>query len=372
MLRWRDFTDVFFGEEPTLFRAGSPWRWVFAVGGVGLALAVTLGVKPLQEQPPTLLFFAAVILTSWYAGMRAGLLASLLSIITLDYFFVAPLYSLEFELLDLVDLFTFAGAAWLISTLQARWRSAHRALVAVEQEMELARRIQQRLFPTSSPALPGWDIAGVCHPANATGGDFFDYFPMAPSTLGIVVGDVSGHGLGPALVTALLHAYLRTLARTQSRPDEILTHANRLLCEDMHSGLFATVVFACLDPESRRWSYAGAGHEAYLLDVSGEMTRLPSSGLPLGISPAEDVAGGGERTLQPGQVVLLISDGILESASPDNEMFGLARAVDLVRRHRAHSAQEIAELLCRAAQSHAHPGPQTDDMTVVVIKVGTR
>ena len=353
---------------PAIFRVGYLARGGFAIGTVAAALALTLGVQPLREQPPTLLFFTAVILTSWYAGTRAGLLASVLSIVALDFFLVEPLYSLQIEVLDLVDFAAFAGATWLISTLQARWRRTHRSLVEVEQETQLARQIQQRLFPASPPSCQGFDIAGVCLPASATGGDFFDYIPVAGNSLGIVVGDVSGHGLGPALGMALVHAYLRALALTQTRPDEILTRANQIVCEETENGWFATVFLASLVAPSRSLTYAGAGHEAYLLDESGEVTVLPSTGMPLGISRDEEVASGVERILQPGQILLLVSDGILESASPDNEMFGLTRLVELVHKGRDQPAREIAETLCRAAQSHAQPAAQTDDMTVVVIK----
>ncbi|MCY2996159.1 MAG: SpoIIE family protein phosphatase [Planctomycetota bacterium] len=355
-------------EYPAIFRAGHLARYGFTIGTVAAALALTLGVQPLREQPPTLLFFTAVILTSWYAGTRAGLLASVLSIAALDFFFVAPLYSMQIEVLDLVDFAAFAGATWLISTLQARWRRTHRSLVEVEQEMQLARQIQQRMFPASPPSCQGFDIAGVCLPASATGGDFFDYIPVAGNSLGIVVGDVSGHGLGPALGMALVHAYLRALALTQTRPDEILTRANQIVCEETENGWFATVFLASLVAPSRSLTYAAAGHEAYLLDESGEVTVLPATGMPLGISRDEEIASGVERILQPGQILLLVSDGILESASPDTEMFGLMRLVELVHKGRGQPAREIAEALCRAAQTHAQPAAQTDDMTVVVIK----
>jgi hypothetical protein len=205
-------------EQPALLRRGRGLRFIFAAGAVGIALGVTLAVPPLWEQPPTILFFAAVILSSWYGGLIAGLVASILSMLALDYFFVEPFYALRIELLGLVDFVAFAGATWLISTLQARWRNTHRTLVTLEQELALARRIQQRLFPADDPSEPGLDVAGVCYPAGSTGGDLFDYVPMADGRLGFVVGDVCGHGFGPALVMALVHAYLRALALTPADP----------------------------------------------------------------------------------------------------------------------------------------------------------
>lgn len=356
-------------ERPALLRVNSPWRWGFALGLVALALAITVGIPALREQPPTLLFFAAVVLTSWYGDLRSGLFASLLAMLALEYFFVEPLYSLRLESLDLVDFCAFAGVTWLVSTLQTRWRRVQAKLIEVDQELQLARQIQQRLFPAAAPATPGCEIAGICRPASATGGDFFDYLPMPREALGVVVGDVSGHGLGPALVMALLHAYLRTLARTHNTPDEILTQANRLACDDMEAGQFATVLLVCLEPQSRRLTYAGAGHEGYLVDAHGEVTRLASTGLPLGIVADEEIACGPVWTLEPGQIVLLISDGILEAPSAHQELFGLERTIRVVQQQRERPAREIAEALCDAALAYSRPAPPTDDMTVVVIKV---
>jgi phosphoserine phosphatase RsbU/P len=327
-------------------------------------------VRVLSDQPPTLLFFTAVILTSWYAGLRAGLLASVLSMTALDFFFIPPLHSLEMEVLDLVDVATFAGATFLVSSLQTRWRRTHRKLVEAEQEMQWARNIQQQLIPTRAPPCDGLDIAGVCLPTSATGGDFFDYIPIAGDSLGIVVGDFSGHGLGPALGMALVHAYLRGLAVTQTRPDEILTRANELVCRDIEDGWFATVFLARLVPSTRSLTYAGAGHEAYLLDDFGQVETLKSTGIPLGILAEGRILSGRELTLQPGQILLLISDGILESMSPSDDRFGLTRTMDVVRRNRELPAREIADALCLAAQDHARPARPQDDMTVVVVKVG--
>ncbi|HEY2253442.1 MAG TPA: SpoIIE family protein phosphatase, partial [Planctomycetaceae bacterium] len=330
---------------------------------------VTFFVKPLHEQPPSLLFFTAVILTSWYGGMWAGLCASLLSIVALDLVFVGGKLSPQMEFVDLVDVIAFAGVAWLISFTQSRWRKAHRSLVVVEEDMYLARQIQHRMFPAQAPDLAGFDIAGRCFPADATGGDFFDYIPMADHGVGICIGDVSSHGVGPALVMSLIRAYLRALSRTRTDPGVILSETNDIACDDLEDGRFATVFLCRLEPHGRSIVYAGAGHESYLLHVSGEATTLESTGLPLGLVKERPIASAPAVTLQPGELVLLVSDGIFESVSVDRKLFGLTQTLDVVRANRHLSAAEIVAALCRAAQEFGNHAPQKDDMTVVVIKV---
>jgi phosphoserine phosphatase RsbU/P len=192
---------------------------------------------------------------------------------------------------------------------------------------------------------------------------------MRNGRLGVVIGDVCGHGLGPALGMALVHAYLRALAQTLDTPGEILCQANRNVCQEMESGWFATVSLCQLDPQTRSLMYAGAGHESYLFDTSGEVTALRASGLPLGIDADKAITGSPAIELQAGQLVLLLSDGITESESTDGNPFGLAGATDVVRAHRHESAREIVTALCQAAQHHARPASQTDDITAVVIKV---
>jgi hypothetical protein len=356
-------------EQPSLARSGPAWPFAFAAGSVAVALLVTYFVEPLRQQPPSLLFLTAVILTSWYAGMRAGLCASILSLVALNYVFVAGQWTFNVEFVDLVDFIAFAGVAWLTSFTQNRWRRAHRALVIVEEEMYLARQIQQRLFPDHPPDLPGFEIAGSCFPADATGGDFFDYIPMADHGVGLCLGDVSSHGVGPALVMSLIRAYLRALSRAQIDPGAILSETNDIACDDLEDGRFATVFLCRLEPNSLSMTYAGAGHESYLLHASGETTALESTGLPLGFLKEKPIVSAPTISLQPGELVLLISDGIFESVSAEGELFGLAQALDVVRTNRHLTASEIVAMLCRAAQDFGRHDTQKDDMTVVVIKV---
>lgn len=357
-------------EQPPLSRFGNWACYGFAIGAVAVAMVATYTIPPLREQPPNLLFFVAVVLTSWYAGLRAGLIAAVLSIVALDLFFLGkPIFSLRMEIVeDGVDLVAFAAATWLVSLFQDRWRQTHHKLVAVEQEMQIARRIQQRFFPATALSPAGFEIAGTCLPAADTGGDFFDYIPMLDERLGITLGDVSGHGLGPAIVMVLVRAYLRALALTYSAPEEILTKANRLVYEDVEEGWFATVAFLQLDTRSGSLLYAGAGHESYLLDASGEVTRLESTGLPLGLFADATIGQRPLAALRPGEIMVLLSDGIVENRSIWREPFGLERALESVRAHRQESSPEIVAALFQAVRSYLGNAAQKDDMTIVVVK----
>src|SRR5882672_9710414 len=146
-------------------------------------------------------------------------------------------------------------------------KCAERELRENQEQFRVARDIQQRLFPKSAPACPGFDIAGASFPAEATGGDYFDYLPMLHDRLGVVVGDVTGHGIGPALLMAETRAYLRILARNREDVGEILTRANGILAEDVGSERFITLFLGRIDPKNRGFVYASAGHPAgYVLN----------------------------------------------------------------------------------------------------------
>src|SRR5262249_5464583 len=161
-------------------------------------------------------------------------------------------------------------------------------------------------------------------PAEATGGDYFDFIPMRNGCVGIVVGDVSGHDFGSALLMSEVRAYLRALVLTHDDLSDILTLANALLVKDMDD-TFVTLFFACLDPQTRSLVYAGAGHEGVLLHATGRRERLRSTSLPLGFEKDLVVASAPALVLEPGDVVVLLSDGVTEAPSQRGDRFGIDR-----------------------------------------------
>ncbi len=248
-------------------------------------------------------------------------------------------------------------------------RQAEMTVHVRERELSIARTIQQGLLPKAPPALPGFEIAGATHPAQETGGDYFDFIPLPGGDWWVAVGDASGHGIGAALLMAAARAYLRALAVTHTGPDQVLDRVNRRLAEDVTADHFVTLFLARLSPRWHSLVYSSAGHvPGYVLDARGDVRLvLPSTGVPLGLGPAGGFPQGPEAILGPGDLVLLLSDGIVEARSGGGKLFGLERTLEVVRAHRSEPAGDIVAALLQEARAWS-PGPPADDMTVVVLK----
>jgi PAS domain S-box-containing protein len=241
----------------------------------------------------------------------------------------------------------------------------------LEIEMRLAREVQQRFYRTNA-SVPGYDIAGAAYPASATGGDYFDFIPMPDGCLCIAIGDVSSHGIGAAMVMAETRAYLRSSVTISSDVGAILTRVNRALGADLDYGHFVTLLLMRLDPHTQTMTYANAGHvPGYLVDGAGKSEMaLESTGPPLGpfgevVFPTSEIL-----PLDPGKIVLFMTDGITDSLAQEDMELGLERAVQYVSAHRNEPAQKIADGLCRAALASAKGGTPQDDTTSVIVKVG--
>jgi serine phosphatase RsbU (regulator of sigma subunit) len=254
---------------------------------------------------------------------------------------------------------------------RTRREQAERELRATHNDMNAARSIQQRLFPDRAPEIAGFDIGGGSFPAGDTGGDYYDFVPMHGGALGLVVGDVSGHGFGPALLMANTRAYLRALAMTCGDVGEILTRTNAALGEDTSDEHFVTLLFARLDPTDRSVVYASAGHNPGLvLDAAGNVRReLKSTDLPLGVMPDTVFTAAPRFELTPGEILFLFTDGLVEARAPDKTDFGLERALETIREHRTRPASEIVEAMYQRARDFEGGEPQRDDVTMVVVKL---
>jgi sigma-B regulation protein RsbU (phosphoserine phosphatase) len=227
------------------------------------------------------------------------------------------------------------------------------------------------LFPKQAPSLPGFEIAGASYPAATASGDYFDYLPMLYGRMGVVIGDVSGHGIGPALLMAITRAYLRLLITRRESPGEILTVANRTLVDDMGSERFLTLCLARLDPEQRSLVYANAGHStAYLLDGNGGLKQvLKRTGIALGWN-AEAVYGDSDPIpLVTGDVLVLGTDGIEEAVGVGDSLFGTDRLLEVVRANRWKPARLIVDALYEATRAFTGRSAQEDDITAIVVKV---
>lgn len=240
----------------------------------------------------------------------------------------------------------------------------------LREEIRLARQIQQKLFPVAPLPLAGFDVSGASYPAEATGGDYFDYIPMRDGGLGVVIGDVSGHGFGPALLMAELRAYLRALLLTRADVGEIIGLLNRALADDAPEGRFATLFLARLDPITRSLVYASAGHTpGYILRPTGEVKSiLPSTGMPLAVLPDRGYPTIAVPPLEPGELLLLLTDGLAEAHGPDYKLFGIPRILEVVRAHQDQPARTIVDTLYGVVRDFCGALTQLDDITAIVIK----
>jgi PAS domain S-box-containing protein len=239
-----------------------------------------------------------------------------------------------------------------------------------ESVLLLARSVQQRLFPAHAPPVPGFDIYGATFVADVTGGDYYDYIPLPGECLGILVADVSGHGVDSALLMAETRAVLRATAQTTSEPSEILAVVNRVLHADMEAHRFATLLFVSLHLPSRSLCYSSAGHTpGYLLDSRGAVKgALSATGLPLGFFPDSRYGTSSPLRVDPGDTLVLLTDGVTDCGIPEGELFGAERALEVIRSSRGARSADVVEGLYRAVRAFENGGPQRDDVTTVVVR----
>lgn len=240
----------------------------------------------------------------------------------------------------------------------------------LRQEMCLAGRIQRRLFPDSSLAIPGFDIFGESRLAEAAGGDYFDFFPLSGGKLGIAIGDVCGHGIASALTMAATRAYIRALFLGKLCPARVLRLVNRALADDVEDGHFVTLLLAVLNPLDQTIRYAGAGHPpGYVISSSGEVQAiLKSDGPALGIIEDADFRQR-RHSLVDGDLVLFVTDGITEAGNSRHQLFGMDRVLEVVRANTSQPASTICRELREAALRFRGRTVLDDDATSIVIKV---
>ena len=238
-----------------------------------------------------------------------------------------------------------------------------------EFQLQLARDVQQRFY-AAAPVLSGFDIGASAHPADETGGDYFDFISMADGSLVIAVADAKGHGFSSALVMSLTRAYVRCFAGLQLELDEILAQVNRMLLKDLEHGHFVTLFLARLSPSHRTLSYASAGHTPsfIFLDSGDVKCTLNSTGPPLGLFSNSKFSLSQAIRLHPGEIAVFLTDGVTESSTPDGRQFGAQRVLDQVRIHMHDSASNIADGIYHATRAFVQGDFQDDDITSVIIK----
>jgi len=240
----------------------------------------------------------------------------------------------------------------------------------LDREISVAREVQIGTLPKEMPVIDGYDFGGAFEPTDQTGGDLYDFVPMGDKRLFLLMGDATGHGIGPALSATQVRAMLRVALRLESNLDHAFIHINDQLCEDLPDDRFVTGFFGVLDGNTNSVDFhsGGQGPIMHYHADSGDFDWHPATTFPLGYIPQTDMAAPLTANMQPGDVLGLISDGIYEYESESGEQFGQQRVAEIVANSNDKTAQQLVNEILRAVRQHGGLAPQADDMTIVVAK----
>jgi serine phosphatase RsbU (regulator of sigma subunit) len=270
----------------------------------------------------------------------------------------------------LSDLSTQTAPSVRVAELVRQQQQEAQERERIEQELKVARVIQQTLLPKTLPKLPGYDVAAYYQPAREVGGDFYDFLELEDGRLGLVVGDVTDKGIPAALVMATTRAMLRTAAQRLFSPGDVLRRANETLVTDIPPNMFITCLYAILEPESGRLHYANAGQDLPYRRRAGRSQgaeELKARGMPLGLMSGMEYEEK-EILLEKGESVLFYSDGLVEAHDPHHEMFGSPRLQGLVGAHRSGGSSLIGFLLSELTRFTGEDWEQEDDITLVTLE----
>jgi sigma-B regulation protein RsbU (phosphoserine phosphatase) len=244
----------------------------------------------------------------------------------------------------------------------------------MRQSLSLAKEVQQHLMPGTDPQIAGLDIAGTSIYCEETGGDYYDYLARDAAhqgKIGVIVGDVSDHGVPSALLMTTARAFLRQRFSISGDLNQIVSDANRQLSRDVkESGRFMTLFLCEIDRANDMLHWVNAGHEpAMMFDPnSGDFVELTGGGLPLGVSEKSPYRKF-QSKIESGQILLIGTDGIWESQNPSGEMFGKERFKKVVQEHSGKSAKQILSAVMGAIDNFSQAHEKADDVTLVVVKV---
>lgn len=247
-------------------------------------------------------------------------------------------------------------------------RTRH-ALDAVERDMDIARDIQMGLLPTDPPAHPAFELAAMARPADKAGGDYYDWQALPDGRLVVAIADVTGHGIGPALVMAVCRAYARATAPSALGPGEFMGRMNDLIHDDVKGQRFITMAVAVLSPDgSVDMVSAGHGPTFVYRRAGGEVEWSGGDGPPLGIAPEMQFAPTTHLRLDPGDALVMLTDGFMEHTNAAQEQFGIERLKRTIADNAARPPKELIGAIDAAVGAFAAGATQGDDMTAVVVR----
>jgi serine phosphatase RsbU (regulator of sigma subunit) len=277
----------------------------------------------------------------------------------------------EFSKSDLA-FFDALGVQIAVALENARLHADSLEKERMKAALRLAADIQRRLLPTVPPEIPGLDLQGAFLPAEETTADSFDFVPLPGGRVALVVGDATGHGIGPALVMATVRASLRAYFRLLDEPGEVVTRLTADLRRDLEEGMFFTAFLAVVDPGRGELRYVNAGHPPALLRrAEGAVEALGKTGAALGLLDEEVYDAAGPIPLRAGDLLLAFTDGIVEARSPSGELFGDERLVESLARSDPGSARALLDRVLAGVREFSG-GLLEDDVTLIAARVQPR
>jgi len=249
-----------------------------------------------------------------------------------------------------------------------------KAMEKMKGSLELARAIQQNLLPGTAPKLDGFELASNCKYCNETGGDYYDFIELnqlGPGIVGIALGDVTGHGIGAALLMATVRSVLRSNAQHYGADlTKLFEVLNRHIESDTDYDKFITLFYGILDANQKSLVWVSGGHDPALWyhKDGGKIEELPNTGMPVGIMENASFEQGGPVFLKAGDVIVIGTDGIWEAQNEGGSMFGKDRLRNIIIRESEKPATEICSQIIDDVTNFSSPTPQLDDITMVVIK----
>jgi sigma-B regulation protein RsbU (phosphoserine phosphatase) len=246
--------------------------------------------------------------------------------------------------------------------------ASERRLLTIERELAVAREIQNWILPSGSPEMKNLRIIAVYRPMTAVAGDFYDFIPVDAHRVGVLVADVSGHGVPAALIAAMIKAAVQSVASRADSPSEVLCGLNRILSGQPHDQ-FVTAAYLFIDTENRKALYSAAGHPPLLRSRGGKLERIESNGLVFGVTP-EPHYPVYEMAISPGDRFLLYTDGIVEPENARGNAFGDSKLEEVVHNTESGPASELVDqLLTEIKLWQSASISQQDDITLVVVDV---
>jgi len=275
----------------------------------------------------------------------------------------------EFDAFDEQLIQAFASHA-AVALERAQLLEEARRTHELEVSVNMGRIIQASFLPSRLPEIPGYEVAVWWEPAEAVSGDYYDLMQLPDGRLGLVMADVSGHGVGPSLIMASARAMAHVLSRARSDPSEILSLLAETIAPDLDEGRFITFLMVALDPRKHEIAFANAGHgpSLHFHRASGKFTALKSTSLPLGFTADFTIPSGPTIALEPGDLLLLGTDGTIEIPDVEGNLFGQERLERVILEHRHLPAPEMLRAIQQAIWTHYAGSSPPDDITLMILE----